>query len=108
MSEEAKNLALLFGKGTREAARSDRGLAAMCKYFCCRSPNLCSFWKRCKDSSKITERFSEMSTLVFCYCSNPVFLTVPLGEVEEKQQGPHNKGRSDREREEMPTSSCGK
>jgi hypothetical protein len=65
MSEDAKNLALLFGKGTREAARSDRGLAAMFKYFCCRSPIPCSFWKRCKDSSKIKERFSEMSTLVF-------------------------------------------
>jgi hypothetical protein len=28
--------------------------------------------------------------------------------VEEKQQGPYRKGRADRGREEMPTSSCGK
>jgi hypothetical protein len=103
MSEEAKNLVLHFGKGTREAARSDRGLAAMCKYFCCRSPNLCSFWKRCK----ITERFSENVYIGLFLLFKPC-LTLPLGEVEEKQQGPHNKGRSERGREEKPTSSCGK
>ncbi len=107
MSEEAKNLVLHFGKGTREAARPDRGLAAMCKYLCCRSPNLCSFWKRCKDSSKITERFSENVYIGLLLLFKPC-LTVPLGEVEEKRQGPHRKGRSHRGSEKMPTSSCGK
>jgi hypothetical protein len=60
-----------------------------------------------KDSSKVTERFSENVYIGLLLLFKPC-LTVPLGEVEEKQQGPHRKGRADRGREEMTTSSCGK
>jgi hypothetical protein len=86
MSEDAKNLH--FGKGTREAAMSKS-------------------FERCTRSQRGIVRIS----IYICYCCKKNLkpcLTVPLGEVEEKQQGPYRKGRADRGREEMPTSSCGK